>query len=138
MADPVAVHGVVATRPRHAIPEAGAPITTFRLVTGSGPAASAGPVGTNDAEANWYTVTATGELAESAAACVARGDPVVVSGRLRVRDWQGEPKGVTAEIEAVAIGHDLSWGRSVFTRRVAGARLVAHAEVRGDPTGVAP
>lgn len=130
MADPVAVSGVVATSPRHVIPEAGAPVTTFRLVTRSG-------TGSGSA-ANWYTVSATHQLAVSAAACVARGDPVVVSGRLRVRDWQGEPEGVTAEIEAHAIGHDLAWGRSVFTRNVTALPLVARDDVRGDPTGAEP
>lgn len=128
MTDAVAVRGVVATRPRHVTPEAGAPVTIFRLVTGHG----------RSAEHNWYTVTATHQLAVSAAGCVARGDPLVVSGRLRVRDWEGEPEGVTAEIEADAIGHDLSWGSSVFTRFVAHAPLVEHEEVRGDPTAREP
>ncbi len=146
MADPVAVHGVVATRPRHVIPEVGAPVTTFRLVTGprvevcaeDGLSADPGRDGSRDAGGNWYTVIATHRLAVSVAACVARGDPLVVAGRLRVRDWAGEPDGVTAEIDADAIGHDLAWGRSVFTRRVDGAALVAHREVRGVPTGAEP
>jgi hypothetical protein len=30
---------------------------------------------------------------------------------------------VTVEIEAQAIGHDLAWGRSEFTRSVAGVEL---------------
>ena len=62
-------------------PEVGAPITTFRLVTGGGGGAGGGVGGTDvggpdvggtDA-CNWYTVTATRELALSTAACVARG-----------------------------------------------------------------
>ncbi|WP_426623835.1 single-stranded DNA-binding protein [Leifsonia sp. McL0607] len=138
MADPVAVRGVVATRPRHVIPEAGAPITTFRLVTGPSLATGARSDETTDGPRNWYTVTATHQLALSAAACVARGDPLLVSGRLRVRDWEGELEGVTAEIEAHAIGHDLAWGLSVFTRCVADAPLVAHDDVRGVRTGAEP
>ncbi|MCI0155313.1 single-stranded DNA-binding protein [Leifsonia shinshuensis] len=138
MADPVAVRGVVATRPRHVIPQVGAAVTTFRLVTGPRLEADADADGPPDAQDNWYTVTATHRLAVSVAACVARGDPVVVAGRLRVRDWAGEPEGVTAEIDADAIGHDLAWGRSVFTRRIDGATPVAHREVRGVPTGTEP
>jgi single-strand DNA-binding protein len=138
MNDAVAVQGIVATRPRHVIPELGAPVTTFRLVTGRVPLDGAGSADSNRGWHNWYTVTATHELAVSCAACVARGDPLVVSGRLRVRDWEGEPEGITAEIEAQAIGHDLAWGHSVFTRRVAEAPLVAHDDVRGDPTGAEP
>jgi single-strand DNA-binding protein len=138
MTDPVAVRGVVATTPRHVIPEVGAPITTFRLVTGESPLVAACGDASDDGRHNWYTVTAAGPLASSAAACVDRGDPLVVSGRLRVREWQGEPEGVTAEIEAFAIGHDLTWGRCVFTRYVVDAQLVARGEVRGGPTGAAP
>jgi single-strand DNA-binding protein len=77
-----------------------------------------------DAPSNWFTVTAFDELAVSAAACIARGDPLVVSGRLCVRDWEGEQLGVTVEIEAEAIGHDLSWGRSEFRRSTAGLALL--------------
>jgi single-strand DNA-binding protein len=138
MTDAVAVRGVVATSPRHLVPEAGAPITTFRLVTGEGVVEETGATERRCGERNWYTVTATHQLALSAAACVARGDPLVVSGRLRVRDWQGELQGVTAEIEAQAIGHDLSWGSSVFTRFVAHAHHDADEGVRGDRTGREP
>ncbi|WP_295120964.1 single-stranded DNA-binding protein [uncultured Leifsonia sp.] len=132
MADAVAVRGVVATRPRHVVPEVGAPVTTFRLVTRPD-----GVEGT-DGRHNWYTVTATHRLALSAAACVARGDPVVVAGRLRVRDWEGEPVGVTAEIEAQAIGHDLAWGNSVFTRFVEEAALTRHGPSRGEHAAAGP
>lgn len=135
MGDEVAVRGVVATSPRHVIPEVGAPVTSFRLITGRG----------HDGDRNWYTITATHELALSAAACVALGDPVVVAGMLRVRDWTGETAGVTAEIEAHAIGHDLNWGRSVFTRSVAAlplgghiSLLRQHGDVRGVPTAAWP
>ncbi|WP_369963574.1 single-stranded DNA-binding protein [Leifsonia sp. EB34] len=124
----VTVRGTVATSPRHLHAEAGAPITSFRLVTNdrrrarrSGPTAPDGP-------SNWFTVMAFDELALSAAACIARGDPLVVAGRLCVRDWEGEQLGVTVEIEAEAIGHDLTWGRSEFTRRTEGLDL---AGVRG-------
>jgi single-strand DNA-binding protein len=132
IADAVAVRGVVATRPRHVVPEVGAPVTTFRLVTGPD------GVEARDGRHNWYTVTATHRLALSAAACVTRGDPVVVAGRLRVRDWEGDPVGVTAEIEAHAIGHDLACGRSVFTRFVEEAALTRLDPSRGDPTAVGP
>ena len=73
MGDEVAVRGVVATSPRHVIPEVGAPVTSFRLITGRG----------HDGDRNWYTITATHELALSAAACVALGDPVVVDPNAR-------------------------------------------------------
>ncbi|GGJ93512.1 hypothetical protein GCM10010123_24200 [Pilimelia anulata] len=57
-------------------------------------------------------------LAEGVAASVMVGDPVVVVGRLYTRDWtdtEGANR-TTYEVEAVAVGHDLSRGRGRFTR----------------------
>ncbi|MEY9850390.1 single-strand DNA-binding protein [Leifsonia sp. EB41] len=109
MAETVTVRGTVATSPRHVEPETGAPITSFRLVTNDRRRGRRSGARVPEAQSNWFTVTAFDELAVSAAACIARGDPLVVAGRLCVRDWEGEQLGVTVEIEAEAIGHDLSW-----------------------------
>lgn len=131
MSDPVTVRGVVATRPRHVVPQPGRPITSFRLVAaGTSDWRGHGVRGPGDE--NWFTVIAFHELAVSTAACVARGDPLVVTGRLRVRDWEGEPPGVTVEIEAEAIGHDLAWGRSVFTRSIRESALAERRDDRGE------
>jgi single-strand DNA-binding protein len=47
-----------------------------------------------------------------------KGERIVVSGRLKVRDWDnGERSGTSVEIEASAIGHDLTFGTSAFERR---------------------
>ncbi len=55
-------------------------------------------------------------------ALIAKGQRVVVTGRLRVRDWEsGDRTGTTVELDADAIGHDLSWGTAVFTRSVSSA-----------------
>jgi single-strand DNA-binding protein len=43
----------------------------------------------------------------------------VVSGRLKVRDWDnGERSGTSVEIEADSLGHDLVWGTTQFSRTV--------------------
>ncbi|MGC4893017.1 single-stranded DNA-binding protein [Micromonospora sp. DT31] len=57
-------------------------------------------------------------LAEGVAASVAVGDPVIVAGRLYTRDWTDEAgtHRTLYELEAVAVGHDLSRGRSRFLR----------------------
>ncbi|MFG1676907.1 single-stranded DNA-binding protein [Micromonospora sp. NPDC049282] len=57
-------------------------------------------------------------LAEGVAASVALGDPVIVAGRLYTRDWTDEAGNhrTLYELEAVAVGHDLSRGRSRFLR----------------------
>ncbi|MCZ7427734.1 single-stranded DNA-binding protein [Micromonospora sp. WMMA1949] len=57
-------------------------------------------------------------LAEGVAASVAVGDPVIVAGRLYTRDWTDEAgtHRTLYELEAVAVGHDLSRGRARFLR----------------------
>jgi single-strand DNA-binding protein len=57
-------------------------------------------------------------LAEGVASSVMVGDPVIVAGRLYTRDWvDGDGRHRTLyELEALAIGHDLSRGRARFVR----------------------
>ena len=46
-----------------------------------------------------------------------KGDRVLVTGRLRLRDWDtGTKRGTAVEIDAEAIGHDLLWGTSTFSK----------------------
>jgi single-strand DNA-binding protein len=63
-------------------------------------------------------VTCWRRLAESVQRCVFTGDPVIVTGRMYTRDWiadDGQHR-VSYELEAVAVGHDLSRGQSTFSR----------------------
>jgi single-strand DNA-binding protein len=63
-------------------------------------------------------VTCWRRLAEGVASSVMTGDPVVVVGRLYTRDWvdaDGNNR-TTYELEAAAVGHDLSRGRATFAR----------------------
>ncbi|MDT0157342.1 single-stranded DNA-binding protein [Microbacterium sp. ARD32] len=67
---------------------------------------------------SWYAVSAFGHIAEHAKASLHCGDPVIVVGRLKLKEWEsGGRKSVDAEITADSIGHDLSWGTSAFVRR---------------------
>jgi single-strand DNA-binding protein len=72
-----------------------------------------------DGDTNWYTITAFRQLASNVTASIKKGERVVVTGRLRIRDWEsGERAGTNIEIDADAIGHDLSWGTASFSRSV--------------------
>jgi single-strand DNA-binding protein len=133
MSDTVAVRGFVATEPRHLVTEGGLPVTSFRLVT-TRRRYNRQAATWEDGGSNWYTVSAFRRLALSAAECIAKGDPVLVSGRLCLREWTGEKQGMTVEIEADSIGHDLTWGRSAFTRS-AGA---AHAGEAVEEAAIPP
>lgn len=63
-------------------------------------------------------VSAWRRLAEGIASSIGVGDPVVVHGRIYSRDWDDEAGNhrITYEMEAHAIGHDLSRGRARFYR----------------------
>ena len=95
------------------------PITSFRLAS-TQRRYDRGAQKWIDGETNWYTVTAFRQLAVNVVGSVNKGQRVVVNGKLRVRDWEsGDRAGTTVEIDADALGHDLAWGTSVFTRSVA-------------------
>ena len=118
MSEIVTVSGLVATTPRHLVTQDGLPITSFRL------AASHRRFDRKenkwiDGETNWFTVTAFRQLAINSAGSVSKGERVLVTGKLRVRDWDnGERAGTSVEVEADAIGHDLTWGTATFIRTV--------------------
>lgn len=112
-----ATAGLVATTPRHLITADGVPITSFRLAVSV-------PLYNHstkkwDEHTNWYTITAFGQLAINVAGSVNKGERVLVSGSMRVRDWDnGERAGTSVEIEAESIGHDLNFGTATYTRTV--------------------
>ena len=116
MPDTITVGGVIATEPKHVVTTDGLKITSFRLASQQRRFDRAQSKWI-DAETNWFTVTAFRQLAENAQASLNKGDRVLVRGRLRMRDWtSGERTGITIEIEADGIGHDLAWGRSEYRR----------------------
>ncbi|HEY4151783.1 MAG TPA: single-stranded DNA-binding protein [Pseudolysinimonas sp.] len=122
---------------RHSISKtvAGLPITSFRLAS-TQRRYDRGTQKWIDGDTNWYTITAFRQLAINVVGSVNKGQRIVVSGKLRVRDWEsGDRAGTTVEVDADAIGHDLSWGTSVFTRSVASA-VANDADLPGDRAAV--
>lgn len=116
MTEQIMVAGLVATMPRHILTSDGLPVTSFRLV-----AANRKYDKTSrrwiEADSNWFTVSSFRQLAVNASGSLSKGDRVVVTGKLKVREWDnGEKSGTSVEIEADAIGHDLSWGTANFVR----------------------
>ncbi|MFE1956815.1 single-stranded DNA-binding protein [Streptomyces sp. NPDC059479] len=70
-----------------------------------------------DGPTSFYTVWAWRALGANLAASVSVGEPLVVHGRLRVReDERDGQRRVSVDIEAVAVGHDLTRGTSAFRR----------------------
>ena len=125
MTDTIFLTGVVATSPRHVTTSEGLAITSFRLASSQRRYDRAMSKWV-DGETNWFTVSSFRNLATNAAGSVAKGDRVVVAGRLRVRDWENSDRsGTNVEIEADALGHDLTWGTSVYSRHVSVAAAEA-------------
>ncbi|WP_316527406.1 single-stranded DNA-binding protein [Kitasatospora brasiliensis] len=68
-----------------------------------------------DGDTHWMTVTAWRALAVNLIGSLNKGDPVLVSGRMRVREWgEGEAKRARVEIDARSVGHDLTRGTTAF------------------------
>lgn len=117
MSDTITLRGLVATSPRHITTESGLEVTSFRLASTTRKLDAETGVWV-DSDVNWFTVSSFRQLAGNVAQSIAKGERVVVSGRLKVRDWDnGERSGTSVEVEASAIGHDLTFGTSTFERR---------------------
>jgi single-strand DNA-binding protein len=135
MTDTITLTGLVATTPRHLVTGEGLPITSFRLAS-TQRRYDRGAQKWIDADTNWFTVTCFRQLAINAVGSIAKGQRIVVTGRLRIRDWEsGDRAGTTVEIDADALGHDLAWGSSVFTRSVS-ARVASDADPSSEGAAV--
>ncbi|MGW4159139.1 single-stranded DNA-binding protein [Streptomyces sp. NPDC004788] len=72
-----------------------------------------------DGPTSFYTVCAWRSLGVNLAASVSVGEPLVVHGRLRVREEELEGKRKTfVDVDAMAVGHDLTRGTAAFRRTV--------------------
>jgi len=123
----ITLTGNVATDVRHVVTDTGLHISSFRLATT--------PTRYDKAQRTWvdeptsyYSVTCFRFLAQNVAGSLHKGDPVVVTGAVRVREWEsGDRSGKDAEVSASSVGHDLNRGVSSF-RRVARSRVVGPQE----------
>lgn len=95
--------------------DSASPWATFRL--GCTPRAVRGGEW-GDEQTIWVTVSCSHRLAEHVRLSLHKGDPVIVGGRLRSRQWV-DANGVEHEqlqIRATTVGHDLTGGTSNFYR----------------------
>src|SRR5262245_8864045 len=115
----VTIVGNVLTKPEwRRVEKSGQLVATFRV---------ASTARRYDKENNRWTngnslrvrVSCWRHLAEGVSKCLLVGDPVIVAGRLYTRDWKTkeDEKRTSYELEASAIGHDLTRGMGQFTRR---------------------
>ncbi len=114
--DIVTLTGLVATTPRHYTTTDGKTILSYRLASSTKFYDEENQVWTYK-DTNWYTVTAFGALALNCVDSLEKGQRVVVVGELQVKDWSVDDRtGSSIEVIAKAMGHNLVWGTSKFTR----------------------
>ena len=132
--DTITITGNVATPPELKRTPAGVPITTFRVASGQR-RYDRGAEAWTDAGTNWYTVSVFRSLADHAHQSLQKGDRVILTGRLRLREWDnGTRRGTAIEIDAEAIGHDLLWGTTTFVKDSRSATIDV-AQARSTPVG---
>jgi single-strand DNA-binding protein len=89
-----------------------------------------------DGSTSFAKVTCWRKLAENLSMCLRKGDPVLVRGKLEVRQFvgrDGQPK-TSVDVEAMTLGHDLSRGVAKFQRLAAPAGKTAQ-QAAGLPEG---
>lgn len=119
----ITVSGWVATNPRHVVGRNGTSLTSFRVASTSryfdrsSNAWENGPT-------EWFTVRTFRGAALTVLDSVAKGQPVLVTGRLRTNTWESEAGPRTdLVIDATAVGHDLTRGIATFRRAVGDSNL---------------
>lgn len=121
MSERITIVGTVATDPERRQTNGGIPVMTFRLASNRTKLDRATGEWVDDGT-SWYSVSAYRGLAENGLASFKRGQRVIVAGRFRLRSWEsGDKRGVEAEVDADALGHDLRWGSSSFERTASSA-----------------
>ena len=125
----VTVIGTVGTDVRYTPGEKGARVN-FRLAS-TARYFNRGTDSWTEGPTTWLDVVCWRRLADHVESSIAKGDPVIVCGRLRVRQWQNEKgSGHAVEITAVTVGHDLNRGTSAFSRQR--SPTVAGGDAGGD------
>lgn len=112
----VTVVGNAATRPEYKETATGVAVVRFRLAV-TARRWDRERAQWTDGGTSFYTVRAWRGLAANVAASVTLGEPLIVRGRLRIHEQERDGKWwFSADLDAFAIGHDLSRGTAAFRR----------------------
>jgi single-strand DNA-binding protein len=113
----VTMVGFVASKPSLVLTKAGRFVANMRV--GVTPRRQDRDTGQwSDGDTSYVTVTCWRSLASNVAACLRKGDPVVVKGKMRVRQFDDKDgnQRTTVEVDASTMGHDLTRGVAHFLR----------------------
>lgn len=131
----VSVVGVAVSDVRAATTDAGYSMARFRLVCR--PRRFDGATGTfTELEPSFLTVLCWRQLADHVAASVHKGDQVVVTGRMRVREWEQDGRvRVSVEVDAQSVGLDLTRAPAILKRHLSEAPAMAGPSGSGQQGG---
>ncbi|WP_084125878.1 single-stranded DNA-binding protein [Demequina sp. NBRC 110054] len=117
--------GWVATEPKLHIGPSGTTLCTFRLATTPRRYDRTANAWV-DSETQWFTVRTFRGAAVTVKQSVKKGQPIVVTGRLRTNTWEANDGPRTdLQIDATSLGHDLTLGIATFNRAVGDPALGA-------------
>lgn len=107
VADPVVRHTTTGTS-----------VAAFRLASSARRPVPGQPGKWVDSPPSFYSISAWRALGANAVGSLKKGDPVTIHGRQRVVSYQrGDGSwGSSVEIDASSIGHDLTFGTTVFSK----------------------
>lgn len=116
MSDRITLAGRIGKDPEHRTTKSGEDWLSFRVASTQRVRSERGEW--SDGETSWYSVNAYGALARNATESLHQGERVVLTGDLTMRSWTTPDgrTGMTAQIRAVAIGHDLTFGTTSLSR----------------------
>jgi single-strand DNA-binding protein len=88
-----------------------------------------------DGDTSFVRVTCWKRLARHVQESLAKGDPVIVSGAMKVREWEDRDGNRRTGVDVIAssVGHDLARGTTVFTRPARRLDAVGAAGGEGGP-----
>ncbi len=112
----ITVHGNVVSEPIERQARNGSTYTTFRIATTPYRRTPDGRF--VDGDTSFYDVIAFNALAANVASALRKGQPVIVTGHISIKNYlshDGTPR-TSPQIDAAHIGHDMSWGRATFER----------------------
>ena len=114
----VTIRGRLVADPTVRTTRTGAPMTTFRIASSVRRMVQGQPGVWEDAETSFYDVVTYRALAANAGVSLRKGQPVSVHGRQHISSWQKDDGSTwwAVEVVADAVGHDLSFGTTAFSR----------------------
>ncbi len=118
MQDTITLRGRIATDPAERKTPNGVTVVNFRLAT-TERRFDRGAGQWVDAHTNWYNVAVFGRQATNVLQSTKKGNPIVVVGRQRIRDWStADRSGTSVDVVADAVGLDLNFGTCAYNKTV--------------------